>query len=833
MRLPLPEYEVATQRDVERADAMLPPTWLESVAANMGTAWDWSPIARVAESLGEEAAELRAYGGSNWYENAVEAQQQAISKEEWPNHEYYREGMEWEEGLTPVAAKYRAEFYDSRRSREAILAKQTTAQKVAGFGVQMGVGLVDPVNFIPLVGPAMKAKAIGQLGSVAGRMLVSGAEAGIGNLGANLFVGPELKRRGEDITLEDYAWDTLIGTGVGALFGGVGGAWAKHFRGEKRDAVVRGLQKAALDVEDGKPVDVAPILKDVVEAGQFNRERAHKALTDRGADAEQAETFLTHLDGLAAAQGMDADTWYRKHIADVEVGGSDAEGIRFHAMYKSKVSTAREFVDSVRSDPGGKASFFELGNNSESGHILLSSHAVNHIYKRHPNDADLAIPQIMDVLEGSTQRIEADQGKNTYGGKSYFYIKDRGQVSQVVALETVSSKSGLKSYVTTTFVDSTARIQNWINAKEVRLAPGGSPGLTQASHGEDVVQIDTSSIDTISHRGDIRKTVERLQSKAKNAAPLHVVDSFDQLPERVRAHAAGRGVEGVRAVHDGHAVYIVADALDSVDQAVALWMHEQGVHHGLRGLVGDNAQFNALMDTVFDHFGAEHLDDIRQAYGLNFDNSAHRREAAEEMLARVAEKIGRGEDLGELETSLWDRIKTWLLSFLRDHGVEVEMTDHDIAQIVRDAVRWTVDGTSSVSRRGPQRFSVDGRANGTVQFLPDGRAHVHVFDGVDLGQAGEGLSRILSERFTDFKPAERLDWRTERPEREVPDPVDAMEPEEVPVFDAESVASLVSAGRVTEEELAELHIAERGVEQAGRVAEAFRVAARCITRMGL
>ena len=136
------------------------------------------------------------------------------------------------------------------------------------------------------------------------------------------------------------------------------------------------------------------------------------------------------------------------------------------------------------------------------------------------------------------------------------------------------------------------------------------------------------------------RAVERLQSRATNALPLKVVDTFRDLPEHIKSRYRERKMTGgVRGVSDGKAVYLVADALESESQAVALWMHEQGIHHGLRGLVGDDARFNALMDSVFEHFGPDELDDIRQQYGLDFGRESHRREAAEEMLARIGEKV--------------------------------------------------------------------------------------------------------------------------------------------------------------------------------------------------
>jgi hypothetical protein len=311
------------------------------------------------------------------------------------------------------------------------------------------------------------------------------------------------------------------------------------------------------------------------------------------------------------------------------------------------------------------------------------------------------------------------------------------------------------------------------------------------------------------------------------------VQSIDDLPEHIQSRARERGIDHIDGVSDGRTVYMVADGLESEAHAVAVWMHEQGVHHGLRGLVGDDARFNALMDDVFEHFGADALDDIRQQYGLDFERVAHRREAAEEMLARIGEKVAAGGELNGLEKSMWERIKEWFADFLRTRGVDVAMTDEDIARIVKDAVRWTMDGPPSVTRGGPQRFSVNGKRHGAVEFLPDGRALVRLFDGADPAEAGEGLSRILAERFGEHPPAERLDWRVERPERETVDPMDTMEADEALARDMEDVQALADAGRLTDEDLAGIKTAERGVEEAGRLSEAFRAAARCIIQGGM
>ncbi|MBI9078298.1 MAG: hypothetical protein JEY79_01000 [Pseudodesulfovibrio sp.] len=866
-----PKDRPATDRDIAMNLGANAPSWGEAMGANAASAWDWNVLGRAQDALQEKYAEIKAYGGSNWYENELNAEKENIPKEDWPEHEHYRDGVEWDERMNPVRAKVLAEDFDERRTRDEILFRQTTGQKVAGFGVQMGIGMADPVNFIPFMGQATKLKMIGRMGSIGGRMAASGIEAGAGNVLFNPMIGADLERRGEKMTFEDYAVDTMLGTGVGILFGGAGGAWAKHFKGETKAGVLQALQKATLDVSEGRAVDVGPILKETVEANQFNRDLAVQRLSEGGLNTEQVSFFLSRLDGVAAASGMDVPTWYRKHIADVTVGGQPVAGdIRF------------------------------------------------------------------DLAEG-------------------------GEGMKVADVEAVAG---------------------------------------------------------------------RFQGKATRAMDLRVVQSFDDLPDHIKDHYKQRGMTGpVRALRDGTTkkVYMVADGFSSPDQVAAKWIHEQGVHHGLRGLVGDSRKFDGLMDQMYDHFGADSLEDIRKSYKLNFDNAAHRREAAEEMLAHIGEKITKGADLTDIERTAWDQIKVWFRDFLRERGLGMEMTDEEIAGIVKDAVQWTMgegkkhsrlnlckttaakylkqrnklpklrrdfltpytpmemrgwdvrmsedgvgyvlkpDGellgvmnSSGVPGRGveamleaiskgakrldcvdgmlrkyysyfgfvetqrvpwddaqapkgwdyathgkpdiifleypegisrsssdvrgrfeaargkqlagrrdgsPVRYSFDSDAagrsqrgvgdqeqgasagrvrassgdvtpsNGSVEFLPDGRAHVRVFDGADLDQAGESLSRILSQRFNEFPPKDRLDWRTERPEHDVLDPMDGVEPEDVAdellARDMEDVQVLVESGRITEQEVLELQAADRGVEQAGRMSEAFKAAAACIRRFGL
>ncbi|NDV19215.1 hypothetical protein GO013_07255 [Pseudodesulfovibrio sp. JC047] len=877
-----PKDRLATKHDEALNLGMQNSSWGEAFGANVSAAWDWfSPrllwdedqIAR-AEKAEYGVSKSRFWGGGNPYDPITQydqyrahqvkrAEVPVMDEEEWKESDFYRDNIEWEDNMTPVRARILAEQYDERRARDAVLAKQTTAQKVVGFGVQMGTGFIDPVNYIPLLGQATKLKMIGKMGSIAGRMVASGAEAAAGNILFNPAIGADLKRRGETITFEDYAVDTVLGGTVGMLFGGAGGTWAKYFRGETKDMVLRSLQKAALDIGDGRSVDVAPILKETVEQGQFNRDRAFASLVNGGLESEQAEIFLKHWDGLAAAQGMDTDTWVKKYIADVTVGGDDGDGIRF----AKKVLYDDTGTPLSLKDRSSMKAYFES----------LEPQTIKRLKYEDPNEYVETLKKIVNHLFPHGITLKKVKGGTDLDYAYFMKQKKRQEYihtfpetlkNEDVKL-TISKKDGEKVVFLKKFFDEETQkdiydtIVLFANETQTKFPTSGGKGKAEwarlidkekgwvkpeASQSTNLAGdtgnaptrqdmhpiIDQANSDGKSLQSGVRSAVETLQARAKNAAVLKVVNTFAELPEHIKALYRQREmVGGVRGVHDGQTVYIVADAMESVEQAVSTWLHEQGVHHGLRGLVGDDAAFNTLMDSVFDHFGPDELDGIRQQYGLDFNRVAHRREAAEEMLAHIGEKIVEGGDLSELEMSAWESIKAWFAKFLRECGLDVAMTDEDVAWIVKDAVRWTMDGSPSISRHGPQRFAVDGRSNGAVEFLPDGRARVRLFNGADMDQAGEALSRILSEQFGEHPPAERLDWRTERQETETVDPIEAVEVEEILSRDAEDVQALIEAGRVTEEEVLELNGAERGVERAKRISNGFLIAAECIIKGGM
>lgn len=205
----------------------------------------------------------------------------------------------------------------------------------------------------------------------------------------------------------------------------------------------------------------------------------------------------------------------------------------------------------------------------------------------------------------------------------------------------------------------------------------------------------------------VRAVLAPLQEAAENAAPLEVVSDLAALPEHLRRDAAQGGgtPEAVLDPRSG-TVYVLADAVRSPERAVALWLHEQGLHVGLLGLFGqDAARLDAFLDQTFEHFGAESFRELAEAHGLDLSTEDGRRRAAEERLAVLAEKVGLGRELDAAEQGLWDRVLEMVREWLRERGVDLGLRDADIARVVRDSVRWTMGDRRA---RGDERTLYQG-----------------------------------------------------------------------------------------------------------------------------
>lgn len=196
---------------------------------------------------------------------------------------------------------------------------------------------------------------------------------------------------------------------------------------------------------------------------------------------------------------------------------------------------------------------------------------------------------------------------------------------------------------------------------------------------------------------DINERVREVTKDWTNSPPIKVVSSASQLPaeivEEVKLSKAEGQVQGLFDPETG-AIYLVTDNISSSDQAEKVLFHEALGHFGIRSLLGNS--INPVLNQVYKKYQAE-ADDIANTYGFDVNKPEGRKQAAEEVLAQIAEE---NRDPGILKKA-YSKIRTWL----RKVGFNIDLSDNDIRSMMSDAAQVVRRPEKSLSVSGPVVFS--------------------------------------------------------------------------------------------------------------------------------
>lgn len=145
-----------------------------------------------------------------------------LTEDEYRRSPYFRETIPWDDGMTDTRAAALAEWSDASAVRKRRLDNTNT------IGIQTVAGILgqatDPVNYIPVLGPAAKAAAVAKMGVVAGRAALASADAALNTAIAGAVSAPVRSGLGDDMSFERFALEVGSAALIGAVFGGVGGA---------------------------------------------------------------------------------------------------------------------------------------------------------------------------------------------------------------------------------------------------------------------------------------------------------------------------------------------------------------------------------------------------------------------------------------------------------------------------------------------------------------------------------------------------------------------------------------------------------------------------------
>lgn len=220
-----------------------------------------------------------------------------------------------------------------------------------------------------------------------------------------------------------------------------------------------------------------------------------------------------------------------------------------------------------------------------------------------------------------------------------------------------------------------------------------------------------------------------------NAPEVVVLSSMDdaRVPQAVRDEDARQRSQGATGkpegfVHEG-VVYLVADQLATAADVKRVLMHEALGHIGLRGVFGNG--LNQVLNQVILGRRAEVSAKAAQ-YGLDMDDPAQRLDAAEELLAEMAQA---NPQLGFVKRAV-SAIRNWL----RTHGFSrLKLTDNDIIQAyILPARGWVERGMEQQGKETRPNFSRSDTKPEDFITAPDGS--------INFGEITPDMAKIMKRQ---------------------------------------------------------------------------------------
>lgn len=175
-----------------------------------------------------------------------------LTEDQYKQSPSYRKDIPYDPGMTETRAAALAAMDDARKVREFYAQKRPLA---AFLGSMAGQAL-DPINYIPVAGPAVKGAAIARFGRIGGEALTAGLDAaantavfGVGTANVRAQFGDDVSWQG---LISQIATAGLIGSAFGTVAGAIGRRMdVRVAEAEQRLATLQTTQEARIALNEG------------------------------------------------------------------------------------------------------------------------------------------------------------------------------------------------------------------------------------------------------------------------------------------------------------------------------------------------------------------------------------------------------------------------------------------------------------------------------------------------------------------------------------------------------------------------------------------------------
>lgn len=176
----------------------------------------------------------------------------ALTEDQYKQSPSFRKDIPYDPGMTETRAAALAAMDDAKKVREFYAQKRPLA---AFLGSMAGQAL-DPINYVPVGGPLVKAAAIGRFGRIGGEALTAGLDAAVNTALFGVGTANVRAQFGDDVSwqalISQIATAGLIGSAFGTVAGAIGRRVdARVAEAEQRLATLQTTQEARIALNEG------------------------------------------------------------------------------------------------------------------------------------------------------------------------------------------------------------------------------------------------------------------------------------------------------------------------------------------------------------------------------------------------------------------------------------------------------------------------------------------------------------------------------------------------------------------------------------------------------
>jgi hypothetical protein len=213
-----------------------------------------------------------------------------MTAEEWKTSPYFRTNIPYDASMTEDRAAALAIWDDARKVREFYAEKRPITSFIGNLAGQA----LDPINYIPVAGPAVKGAAALKFGHVLGGVAAGALDAAANTAVAGFATAGERGQYGDDVSWQAQISEIATAALIGGAFGGIGGVFSGRnvsratAEAMARTATLKTTMEARVAINDAA---VSMSLFDDVEISATAKESVQRI-----ADREQAAAVAPTAD---------------------------------------------------------------------------------------------------------------------------------------------------------------------------------------------------------------------------------------------------------------------------------------------------------------------------------------------------------------------------------------------------------------------------------------------------------------------------------------------------------------------------------------------------------